>query len=58
MEKDVDVREMQLRRSHIGRLNEGECLTAAGIVFLDIISNLERVGDHAHNIANVVLGDI
>ncbi len=58
MENDVDVREMQLRRSHIGRLNQGECLTAAGIVFLDIISNLERVGDHSHNIATVVLGDI
>ncbi len=40
------------------RLNAGLCYPASGVVFLDIISNLERIGDHSHNIANMVLGDV
>lgn len=36
--------------------NEGLCSGSAGIVFVDIISNLERIGDHAVNIAEAVLG--
>ncbi|WP_366921743.1 Na/Pi cotransporter family protein [Metallumcola ferriviriculae] len=58
LERSVDVREKQLRRSHISRLNHGQCFTTSGIVFLDIISNLERIGDHSHNLANIVLGEI
>ncbi len=38
-------------------MNEGVCVGSAGIVFVDIISNLERIGDHAVNIAEEVLGD-
>ncbi|MBO8167711.1 MAG: Na/Pi cotransporter family protein [Thermoanaerobacteraceae bacterium] len=58
LEKDIDIMEKKLRRSHMGRLNEGRCYPAAGVIFLDIISNLERVGDHSHNMANVVLGNM
>lgn len=47
----VDVREKELREKHIQRLSEGSCQTTAGIIFLDIISNLERISDHALNIA-------
>ena len=38
-------------------MNEGLCTGAAGIVFVDIISNLERIGDHAVNIAEEVLSE-
>ncbi|HEY9581539.1 MAG TPA: PhoU domain-containing protein, partial [Savagea sp.] len=41
---------------HIRRLREGSCSLEAGMVYVDIISNLERIGDHAVNIAEVVLG--
>lgn len=37
---------------HIKRLNEGTCNPHAGIVYADILSNLERIGDHAVNIIN------
>ena len=47
--------EKTLRKTHIRRLNEGRCETNAGIIFLDIISNLERVSDHSSNIALAVL---
>ncbi|MGI6629091.1 MAG: Na/Pi cotransporter family protein [Bacillota bacterium] len=53
-ESKIDEIEKSLRKSHIGRLNEGQCIVHAGVIFLDIISNLERVGDHAHNIASLV----
>ncbi|WP_413368378.1 Na/Pi cotransporter family protein [Lysinibacillus sp. 3P01SB] len=51
----IDEMERKLRKRHIKRLNEGLCSGSAGIVFADIISNLERVGDHAVNIAQTVI---
>ncbi|MGI6712830.1 MAG: Na/Pi cotransporter family protein [Bacillota bacterium] len=60
LENEVKIDEMEkfLRKSHIGRLNEGQCVPHSGVIFLDIISNLERVGDHSTNIAAVVRNDI
>ncbi|MCH1624945.1 Na/Pi cotransporter family protein [Fredinandcohnia quinoae] len=55
-EEKIDTMERTLRKKHILRLNEGKCTGQAGIVFVDIISNLERIGDHAVNIAEAVLG--
>ncbi|MGM9924668.1 MAG: Na/Pi cotransporter family protein [Bacillus sp. (in: firmicutes)] len=56
-ERSIDELEKSLRKKHIARLSEGNCSVKAGIVFVDIISNLERIGDHAVNIAETVLGD-
>ena len=54
MEDEVDMMEKELRYSHMCRLNDGKCQPSAGVVFLDVISNLERMADHATNIAEVV----
>ncbi|GAB3795480.1 Na/Pi cotransporter family protein [Virgibacillus kimchii] len=56
-EDQIDKMERNFRKKHIIRMNEGLCTGSAGIVFVDIISNLERIGDHAVNIAEEVLGD-
>ncbi|WP_096188406.1 Na/Pi cotransporter family protein [Evansella halocellulosilytica] len=56
-EEQIDKMERQLRKKHIIRLNEGSCDGSAGIVFVDMISNLERIGDHAVNIAEAVIGE-
>ena len=53
----IDKMERQLRKQHILRLSSGICTPQAGMVYIDIISNLERIGDHAVNIANSVLGE-
>lgn len=54
-EDRIDELERVLRKRHILRLNKGECSGQAGIIYADIISNLERVGDHAVNIAETIL---
>jgi len=56
-EDQIDRLERNYRKKHIIRMNEGLCSGSAGIVFVDIISNLERIGDHASNIADDVLGE-
>ncbi|UCZ54540.1 Na/Pi cotransporter family protein [Bacillus shivajii] len=56
-EEQIDKMERQLRKKHIIRLNEGSCDGSAGIVFVDMVSNLERIGDHAVNIAEAVIGE-
>jgi phosphate:Na+ symporter len=58
MEETIDGMEKELRLAHIARLNQGRCYPGSGVVFLDVISNLERVGDHACSIAHCVLGDV
>ncbi len=54
-ENQIDKMEREFRKKHIIRMNEGLCTGSAGIVFVDIISNLERIGDHAVNISEAVL---
>lgn len=51
----IDEMEKKLRKSHILRLNEGQCNGSANASYLDILSNLERIGDHAVNIAEYTL---
>lgn len=57
-EDEVDALEEELREKHIERLSTGECSTAAGVVFLDLISNLERISDHAYNLAGYVKNEM
>ncbi len=53
----VDDLEAELRASHINRLANNLCNARSGIRFLDTLTNLERISDHALNIAQVVLND-
>lgn len=53
-EEQVDELEEELRERHIIRLSNRQCNTENGVIFLDAISNLERISDHALNIAGYV----
>lgn len=57
-EDEVDRLEKDLREKHIERLSQGKCESSAGVVFLDIISNLERISDHAFNLAGYVKNEV
>lgn len=54
-EADVDGMKDEYRNGHIIRLQNGECNIRSGVVFLETLNNLERVTDHAKNIAETVL---
>jgi Na+/phosphate symporter len=54
-EKAINNMEKKFRKNHIDRLNDGLCTTSTGIVFLDTLSNLERIGDHATNMAESIV---
>lgn len=51
LEDQVDEKERKLQKKHVERLTKGECSPEAGMIFSDIVSGLERVADHATNIA-------
>lgn len=51
LEEAIDEKEKELQQKHIERLSNNECSPEAGALFSDIVSGLERVADHATNIA-------
>ncbi|MCM1045878.1 MAG: Na/Pi cotransporter family protein [Candidatus Gastranaerophilales bacterium] len=51
LEDMVDAKERELQQAHVNRLTRGECTPEAGMIFSDVVSGLERVADHATNIA-------
>ena len=55
LEDSVDSKEKEMQRAHVQRLTRGECTPEAGMMFSDIASGLERVADHATNIAFAVI---
>lgn len=55
-EERVDNLEKQIRGEHTQRLTSGECNPRVGVIFLDALTNLERVSDHALNVAQGVIG--
>ena len=54
LEDEIDEMERYLRKQHIHRLNHGDCTAKSGLTYTDLLSNLERIGDHAHNIAEMM----
>ena len=55
MEEQVDIMEKSCRLNHMRRLNNNMCSIDNGIIYLEILTNLERVSDHAVNIAQQVI---
>jgi len=57
LEEKIDKAERKLRKRHIKRLKKNECNARAGTIFIDILSNLERVADHSVNISNAITSE-
>lgn len=53
IEERIDKLEKGFRNNNIIRLNSKQCYANAGVMFFDLLSNLERIGDHANNIATI-----
>ncbi len=56
-EEEIDDRTELLKDRHIARLNQGKCSPRAGALYNDMLTNLERIADHAINIAFAIKGD-
>ena len=56
-EERVDRLRDEMKETHIERLSAGQCDPAAGIVFIEIVDNLERISDHAQNMAEYILSE-
>lgn len=55
LEDEIDAMEKKLQNAHVKRLTKNKCTPEAGMMFSDTVSGLERVGDHATNIAFAIL---
>jgi phosphate:Na+ symporter len=47
--------QIELRHTHVQRLNDGSCKVLSGLVYLDFVDYLEKIGDHLTNIAQGLL---
>lgn len=57
-EENLNKMQMDFRRSHIQRITSGNCSAVAGLIFVDLVDNVEKVGDHLTNIAQAVMGGL
>ena len=57
LEDEVDILERKLKKDHVNRMNEGLCSPQADRIFIETLRNLERISDHADNIAYDVIMD-
>ncbi len=57
-EECVDRLEEELRKGHIKRLSKNQCTTQSGIIFLDVLTAMERISDHAVNMVGYVKEEI
>lgn len=58
LEEVIDELKAKLRANHIDRVKRRQCSIEAGFIWLDLLTNLERVGDHCNNIATEIIDDL
>lgn len=56
LEETIDTMEDTLKFRHIERLKSGKCTIEGGLIFLELLTNLERISDHCSNIAVYIIG--
>ncbi|HUT28701.1 MAG TPA: Na/Pi cotransporter family protein [Sedimentisphaerales bacterium] len=57
-ENNLNRMQMEYRRSHVQRMTEGGCTPETGLIFIDLVDNIEKIGDHLTNIAQAVIGGL
>ncbi len=51
----INRMQIDLRKSHVRRITDGKCTAMAGMVFVDLVDNIEKIGDHLTNVAQGVI---
>jgi len=57
-EDNINRMQIDFRRSHVQRMSQGLCSPEAGLIFIDTVDNIEKIGDHLTNIAQAVIGGL
>ena len=57
-EGKINQMQMDFRQSHVLRLTEQDCSPIAGLLFVDFVDNMEKIGDHLTNVAQGVIGGL
>ena len=57
-ENNINQMQMDFRRSHVQRMSESICSPQTGLIFIDLVDNIEKIGDHLTNIAQAIIGGL
>ena len=57
-ENNINQMQMDFRRSHVQRMSESICSAETGLIFIDLVDNVEKIGDHLTNIAQAIIGGL
>jgi phosphate:Na+ symporter len=57
-EASINRMQIEFRRSHVDRMSNGLCSAEAGLIFIDLVDNIEKIGDHLTNIAQAIIGGL
>jgi phosphate:Na+ symporter len=57
-EETINNMQVDFRRSHVHRMTEGICTPTTGVIFIDLVDNIEKTGDHLTNIAQAIAGGL
>jgi len=58
IERQINKAQVDFRRSHVRRMSEGACTPETGLIFIDLVDNVEKIGDHLTNIAQAAVGGL
>jgi len=57
-ENNLNKMQMDFRGTHVQRMAEAICSPQTGLIFIDLVDNVEKIGDHLTNIAQAVIGGL
>jgi len=57
-ENNLNKMQIEFRRSHVQRMSESICTPQTGLIFIDLVDNVEKIGDHLTNIAQAIIGGL
>ncbi len=58
IEETLNNMQVELRKNHCRRMGDNACSAEAGLIFIDLVDNVEKIGDHLTNIAQSVIGGL